>query len=275
MIETVVNPERIDDEPWRALFTSALFTIIAVLVALNLGTSSPEYGGMGFLIVALITIPAASQFYKIFLIEERKIKGNFFSRHKKMIAIFTFFFLGVVFMSSFSYILLGPEKGSQMFSDQTHDLTSRNIITASATATTNMFWTILYNNIRVLGLTVLFSFLFGSGAIYLITWNATVLGVLIAKIAELPASFGSPIIFNNILLDYMIALPITLIRILPHGIFEFGAYFFGAIAGGIFSVAIIREKLWSAKKLVLKDCAVYFIISIALVIVGAVVESLL
>ena len=73
----------------------------------------------------------------------------------------------------------------------------------------------------------------------------------------------------------MIALPITLIRILPHGIFEFGAYFFGAIAGGIFSVAIIREKLWSAKKLVLKDCAVYFIISIALVIVGAVVESLL
>ena len=275
MIETLVNPEKIDDEPWKAFITSSIFTIIAVLVATQLGTSSPEYGGMGFLIVALISIPAATQFYKIFLIEERKISGNFFTRHKKMIAVFTFFFLGIVLMSSLSFVVMGPQKGEQIFSDQIHDLKSRNIITGMATAEESMFFRILWNNVRVLGLTVIFSFLFGAGAVYLIAWNASVLGVLIAKIAEFPAQFGSPIIFNNIFLDYGLALPMTILRILPHGIFEFGAYFFGAIAGGIFSVALVREKLWSVRRMVLKDCAIYFGISIALIILGAAVEALL
>jgi len=275
MINTLINPERIDEKPWKAFFTSCVFVLIAVLVAMQLGTSSPEFGGMGFLIVALVSIPAATQFYKIFLIEERKISGNFLTRHRKMIAVFAFFFLGAVIMSSLAFVVLGPEKGEQLFSDQIHDLEARHIVTGMATSQEGMFWGILWNNIRVLGLTVLFSFLFGAGAVYLITWNATVLGVLIAKIAEAPAQFGSPIIFNHIFLDYLVALPITLLRILPHGIFEFGAYFFGAIAGGIFSVAIVREKLWSVRKLVLKDCAIYFAISLALILIGAGIEALL
>jgi uncharacterized membrane protein SpoIIM required for sporulation len=108
----------------------------------------------------------------------------------------------------------------------------------------------------------------------LISWNATIIGVLIAKIAENPTAFGAfELAKGNILLNYFVALPFTLLRLLPHGIFEFGGYFFGAVAGGILSVAIIREKIRQGRFMpVLKDSLIYLGISVALIAIGALIE---
>jgi uncharacterized membrane protein SpoIIM required for sporulation len=125
----------------------------------------------------------------------------------------------------------------------------------------------------VLGLSFVFSLIFGAGAIYIIAWNATILGVLIAKIAETPAAYGSiTVVQGNGFANLMAALPFTLLRILPHGIFEFGGYFLGAIAGGILSVAIIQETLLKDKQHVFYDSLVYLGLGALCILVGSVVE---
>jgi uncharacterized membrane protein SpoIIM required for sporulation len=109
------------------------------------------------------------------------------------------------------------------------------------------------NNVSLLLLLFIFSFVLGAGSVWLISWNASVIGVLIG--------------YN---LD-----PLILIKILPHGIFEFGGYFFGAVAGGILSAAIIQERIKDEYERVLKDSLIYFGLAVAMIFIGAIIESVL
>lgn len=296
VIESIISPESAERKPWQALLVGFMFTIVACLLTLKIAYGA---GGGGFLIVAFISIAAAPMFVRVFCIEEKKRKGNIFDRHDEVIKIFGFFFIGVIVASSFFYVIAGPNISNSLFTDQLNDLCSKGlltdekcgrvIITGQATSTILddrtqgitgralaplSFSIIFLNNIEVLILAFVFSFMLGAGAVFLISWNATIIGVLIAKIAESPLAFQSAeIIKGNMIVNYMVALPFTLLRILPHGIFEFGGYFFGAVAGGILSAAIIREKFKEEKIFpVLKDSLIYLAISFVLVFIGAIVE---
>lgn len=313
MIESLINPEKVQEKPWVAFIAGFLFTITACVLTAQLGV---EGSGTGYLVVAFITIAAAPFIVRIFDIEEKKCmdEKNIFDRHDEMIKIFAWFFLSVIIASSLFFVITEESASTFLFTDQTLDLCSKGLIvdpvcekacesgqlsgyaceqqeqmsakatdkiTGMATATegsfTPDFITILLNNLGVLALSIIFSFILGAGAIYLISWNATILGVLIAKIAEHPElygaiNFGSEHWFSN----YLVALPVTLIRILPHGFFEFGGYFFGAVAGGILSMAIIKSRFDSFKKFEIrrsiKDAIIYAIIGIILIIIGSLIE---
>lgn len=290
MIESIVSPERAEKKPWEAFIAGFIFTFIACLLTLRI---DPSRGG--FLVVAFISIAAAPFFVHLFDIEEKKGGKNFIDRHDEIIKIYAFFFLSVIFASSLFYVLVAPEIGSSLFSEQVLDLCSRGIAsdpsctgtyTATASAITPLtgeaasaaptftFLGIFLNNVEVLILAFIFSFMLGAGAVFLISWNATIIGVLVAKIAENPKAFGAfELVEGNIITNYVIALPYTLLRLLPHGIFEFGGYFFGAVAGGILSVAIVREKFKGKRTYqVFLDSLIYLGISFVLVLIGALIE---
>ena len=291
MIESLINPKSAEKKPIDSFIAGFLFTIAACVLTLQI---QPGSDGSGFLIVAFISIAAAPFLVRIFDIEETKSKGNLFDRHNVLIQVFSFFFVGVIFGSSLFFVLT---QNSALFTDQIKDLCLNGIIEDEICVGKTMltgnsvspfsgtgqaisgltFEIILFNNLKVLALAFVFSFMLGAGAIFLISWNATVIGVLIGKIAQNPIAFGSVSIGeNNILLNYLVALPYTLLRLLPHGFFEFGGYFFGAIAGGILSVGIIKEK--DPKHLflpVFKDSLEYLIIAIVLLVIGAGVEIMI
>ena len=290
MIESLIKPETAEKKPTDAFIAGFLFTIFACILALQIQAGDK---GSGFLIVSFISIASAPFLVRLFKIEEKKTKGNLFDRHSALIQIFSFFFVGVIFGSSLFFVLT---QNSAIFTDQVNDLCAKGVIKDKACLQQGMtgqatglfsttgnaikglsFQIILFNNLKVLALAFVFSFLLGAGAIFLISWNATIIGVLIGKIAQDPISFGTTSFGNNILLNYLFALPYTLLRLLPHGIFEFGAYFFGAIAGGILSVAILKKQEEGNKAFLLafKDSIEYLIISIVLIIIGAVVEILI
>ncbi len=276
MIESLISPEVMEKKPWKAFTSGFIFTFAAILLANNVGTPSQYGHGIGFLVIAFISVAAAPFFVHVFRIEEKK-EGNILRRHEKVIRIYSWFFLSVIIASSLFYVL-SPTSGEKVFSDQINELENNNIIQATGMATSNFdFMTILTNNLIVLGLAILFSFMLGAGAVFLISWNASIIGVLIGKIAENPAAFGMTGLGNNIFVNYAIALPLTLLTLLPHGIFEIGAYFLGAIAGGILSAAIIQERYqkWEHYKPIIKDVALYAIASVILVVIGAAVEILI
>ncbi|MFH0986870.1 MAG: stage II sporulation protein M [Candidatus Micrarchaeota archaeon] len=317
MIESLINPRSVEKHPWEAFIAGFLFTIVACLLTLQIGVTS----GAGFLVVSFITIAAAPFIVRVFDIEEKKHGGNLFQRHMDVIRIYAFFFIAVIFASSLIFVMMPTTSSSGLFTEQVHDLCSKNIITdtacgtgagsisgevtgkvlmgagggaalgtggggsvsgaaitamasSSASAFRPGFADIFVNNMEVLVLAFVLSLMLGAGAIFLIAWNATIIGVLIAKIAETPAAFGAlELMPGNTALNYIFALPYTLLLLLPHGIFEFGAYFIGAVAGGILSVAIIREKYKMGSIMPIAfDSLKYFAIAVALLLVGAVIE---
>lgn len=289
MIESLFNPKDVKEKESKRLevfIAGVIFTLVGTLLAINILPPKPGTRGLGFLVVAFISIPAAPFYVQLFKIEEKEDiieKGkSLLFRHIDIIEIFGFFFLSIVFASSLFYVIAPPEVSNAVFTDQINDLQQKNIISGKAhttgLGTTNYgFQEILSNNIVVLGLSFLFSFLLGSGAVFLISWNATIIGTLIGKIANNPEAFGSAST-GNILTNYIVALPVTLLRLLPHGIFEIGAYFIGAVAGGILSAGVIRESVRHRKtqfahlEQVFIDSLLYLGISVVFVVIGAAIE---
>ena len=119
---------------------------------------------------------------------------------------------------------------------------------------------ILTNNFLVLITTLIFSLLFGAGAIFILAWNASVIATAIGLFSK-----GS-----------LVNLPGGFIRYLIHGIPEIAAYLIVALAGGIVGIAIIRhgfktKKFWH----VLKDSMSLIVLALIVLIVAAFVEVFL
>jgi len=311
MIESLFNPGEIREKASKrceVFLAGIIFSIVGILFAVSV--VPPEAGaiGIGFLIVAFICIPAAPFFVQLFKIEEKeeiRKEDKLFSKtllthHFDIIEIFVFFFLGVLVTSSFVYVIVPSGTSRRMFDDQARDLEAKGVITGQATEAVESpgmltgevesrgenpgefgvgftFGEILANNLTVLALAFIFSFALGAGAVFLISWNASIIGVLVGKIAENPEMLGLADT-GNVVTNYLVALPVTLLRLLPHGIFEFGAYFIGAIAGGILSAGVIQESVKGRKtkfkhlSQVIVDSGIYLIIAFILVIIGAAIE---
>ncbi|MFQ6120728.1 MAG: stage II sporulation protein M, partial [Methanosarcinales archaeon] len=126
-------------------------------------------------------------------------------------------------------------------------------------AFSDTFFKIVTNNIGVLILSFLFSFLFGAGAVFILAWNASILSAAIGMAAK---SVGG-----------LKGLPLAVMIFFPHGSLEILAYFIGGIAGGFVSVAITRRKslgFW----LVVKDSFKLMVVSILLLIIAGAIETI-
>ncbi len=290
MIESLFNPKEVKKKGTKRIeifIAGIIFTLVGALFTINIVPPGPNVRGLGFLVVAFISIPAAPFFVQLFKLEEKeeveKIK-SIFTRHLDVIEIFTYFFLSVILATSLFYIIAPPEVSNCVFRDQINDLSTKQIISGEATQSVSglavkeyTFQDILTNNLVVLGLSFAFSLVLGAGAVFLIAWNASIIGVLIGKIAENPESFGS-MATGNLFTNYLIALPVTLLRLLPHGVFELGGYFIGALAGGILSAGIIRESAihrrteYAHLRTILIDSLIYLGGAVVFVLIGAGVE---
>ncbi|MEM0476004.1 MAG: stage II sporulation protein M, partial [Candidatus Norongarragalinales archaeon] len=121
------------------------------------------------------------------------------------------------------------------------------------------FWTLFNHNLQVLALMFLFCLIYGVGSVYLLLWNASVIGVVVgAKVKTVG--------FSGFLTGFL--------GLFPHGVFEVAAYFIASIAGGILSMAMVRAQRNKRELPMLAlDVCVLAVVSIALLAVGAAVES--
>lgn len=184
---------------------------------------------------------------------KKKMRMNLFQRHSRILLIYTTFFSGMVVALSLVFLFLPNTTVENLFQDQINEikLIRGNFLFA------NTFSRILVNNIGVLILSVLFAFIFGSGAIFILTWNASVLSTAIGLTAK---SLGG-----------VSGIPVAILTYLPHGIFEISAYFLAGIAGGILS-ALVMQKKTGIFTLVVKDSLKIITGSVVLLVIAAVIE---
>lgn len=271
ILDFIYSPKKAEKKPWLMLFVGMFYAGVSIPMAYFVDKAHSS------MIMVFLTVIASMPFiYNIIRYEENKDERInderiLLKEHSKALEAFVFLFIGMVIAFSIAKGFLPNELASKLFSAQ--DETIQNIISGNASVK-GSFLGILFNNINVLFLCIAFSFIYGLGAIYILTWNASVLGTAIgnflssnlAKISHLAGFEKGVGYFKVFSCGYFI-------RYLPHGLLEILAFFIGGLAGAIVSVAVVR-KTFGTKRFanIIYDSSDLILISLAVVVLAAIIE---
>jgi uncharacterized membrane protein SpoIIM required for sporulation len=119
------------------------------------------------------------------------------------------------------------------------------------------FMSIIENNVYVMIFTLIFSLIFGAGAIFVLAWNASVISAAISIFAGYK----------------ILEIPIGILRYMIHGFPEIAAYFITALAGGIFGVGVIRNGIKSQRFIhVVENTAILLFVALVILVLAAIIE---
>lgn len=274
----LMSPRKAERRPWELFFVGAFYASISILIANWVFSKDAVLSQYSSIFVVTFTVMFSIPFmYYVIRLEEKKaseISGaiNRIKEHRKALWAFLWLFVGFVVAFSFWYIIL-PSANLSEAPVKTYCQINRpgnvdecfaqyglkDVPSSTAFQTTNgeRLFLIFTNNIYVLIFTLVFSLIFGAGVIFILVWNASVIGAAISIFSE--SNLG--------------VLPIALARYFIHGIPEIAAYFVAALAGGIISIAVIRrdmesERFWE----ILQDSLNLIIIAVVILFVAAFME---
>jgi len=268
VFESIFSPVSAEKKPWELFFTGIGYASLAIL--LSLWIFRKESSMVMVLLTVAMCIPLI---YKTIRYEEKKDttlkvgEKTLLKEHSKAIEVFVMLFLGFFVAFIFWYVILPTDTTQVLFRTQTETIQNINGVTGNALNPLGPLTKIFFNNARVLALCIIFSFMYGAGAIFILTWNASVGGAFIGNFIRSRLGDG-PSLFN-----YFQITSLGLLRYLPHGILEMGAYFIGGLAGGIISVAIIRKDYKTPQfEKILFDSSDLILIAIVTLMMAAFVE---
>ena len=274
VLESLIGVKQAERSPGVALLLGFLYSSVAVFLSLWIFRSQAS-----LILVFLIVFACFPLVYKTLRFEAQKdLKKrsgiSLFKLHFDALKVFMYLFVGIVLAMSIWYVVLPSNVVVDLFSSQMATIHSINNGAATGAATSLDFLSaILINNIKVLIFCVLFSFFYGAGAIFILTWNASVISAAIGSfirtnLADVVQTVG----FVKMGL-YLQIFSMGIVRYMTHGLFEILAYFIGGLAGGLISVAMMsREFEGDAFKLVIKDAVNLLILAVFVVVVAGLIE---
>jgi len=277
MLEMLINPKKAERRPWEMFFVGLFYASISViLVVWVFSKDAVLVKSSGILVVTFTVLFSMPFVYYTLKLEESRITKNrgswqLLKDHRKAIYAFLFLFVGYTVAFFIWYTLL-PTTDSfrtqievycqinrpSSFNDcvSQYGLKDSPSVVPFLTNKERLFL-IFTNNMYVLLFTLIFSLLFGAGVIFVLAWNATVIG----------AAMG---IFTNYNLGGIFA---GFTRFFLHGIFEIASYFIIALAGGMVSVAVINHELGTSKFWdVLQDSLNLIIASVIVLFLAGLIE---
>ena len=245
--------EKIGKRKVYSLFLGVLYVLISYGTAKLFFPSNLSLA-MIFL-VTLLLVPSTAKLIGIEESIERKYgTSKFFKKHYILMEIFLFLFLGIFigYLITGNYVPDSAEYQINFLKNQGINLLNADIESAP------QFINIFLNNLSVIVIAFVLSLFYGVGALFLIVLNASIFASfvlnLLTTIAQQKA-FGAFL---------------TLIHFIP----EVFGFLLAAIAGGVISKAIMKEKAGTEGfRNVLKDGTILLLISLAIILVAALIES--
>lgn len=276
IIREIYDATKAEKRKLRMFLLGALFVLVASPLAYF-------FGGLHASIISVIltSIFVIPLFYKIIKLEEKKdIKEKselkLLKEHTKAIRALILLFIGMVFGFAIVFLVTPADNINVLFDSQLNTL--QNIQESLPTGmvvdeSSSTFNFIFFNNLRVLILSILFSFFLGAGAIFILTWNAAIIGVAIGSFIRPKLILANELLGAERLVSYFQTISTGFLMYSLHGVVEIAAYFVAALAGGIISVAIIRKDFRSAKfESIVYDVTILFILSVFLLLIAALLE---
>jgi len=276
VFESLIKAENAEKRPMLVFLLGALYSSLAVLFGLWIFKRD-----IGIFVVSIIVFASIPLMYKVIILEEKKDKriqkeSKLLMEHRKALTSFVALFFGIMISLSLWYVFLPSDVAKETFSSQIREVNIVEQEFSGNVVKPGDFLKVFLNNFKVLFFSFVFSFFFGAGAIFILTWNASLIAVAIGSLVRenlsslagsnglvmLAAYFGT---FSYGILGYM-----------THGIFEIASYFIAGLAGGIVSVAVIKHDFFNKKyKRIVKDALFLMGISVVVLLFAAFVESYL
>ena len=250
VLDWLIDLHRAEEKPWRMLILGFVYSSVAAGLALLIFPREAS---------AILLVLTVAAFMPIMLnlmkIEELKEETSRFliKQHWPALKFFVFLFIGMIVAYTLWFAAMPAEIAKNLFSMQLETIAGRGVELGAVTGLGNLAG-IIANNSRVLVVGLMLAFVFGAGAVFILDWNATILGVLLGNLFHHRVDFSAA-------------------RYLVHGIPEITAYFVAGLAGGIISAAIARHKIGTKQfNNILKDSAGLIILSVVILIIAALLE---
>lgn len=249
------------ENPYRgAAVSTAIFTAFALFLAdraAGLQLVSTDFEG----VLAVLLVTVGLSYPLISYIRERDeeelqetwSETRLVERHLTEIGVYATVFFTAALIFAIGYQLLP----ASFFTAQD---TAIAAITGNATASTG-FYSILPNNLMVAVATFVLSFFLMGGLIFVLIWNASVLGAHVGGLAET-----------------MLHIPVRTLPYVAHGFLEVSGFALAGIAGTLLSMQVehfyLRETHGRQKFLRASlDAALLLGLSIVVIVLAAVIET--
>ncbi|MBU1644666.1 MAG: stage II sporulation protein M [Nanoarchaeota archaeon] len=270
VLESLINPFTIKKKPWEMFFVGFVYSIIGLILSYLVFREIA-----GILTVFLIVLAALPLVYTAINNEEDldlKTTGEFkiLKEHSRVIMFLVFLFLGVTAALTFSYVFLPQGMVDNIFNLQKEAIVNVNNNVQGNVTQFDIFTRITFNNLKVLFFCLLFSLLYGTGAIFILTWNASVIAVAMGTLIKTEIANTASLMGLGLVSSYFGIATFSFLRYMSHGILEILAYFVAGFAGSIISIAIIRKNMDNEK--VITDSLDLILISLGLLLVAGIIE---
>ncbi|MBI5798038.1 stage II sporulation protein M [Candidatus Woesearchaeota archaeon] len=274
VLEALVGVKEAEKTPFYVFLLGMLYASVAIFLSLWIFQSEAS-----LIMVFLMVFASLPLIYKTQSFEARKDydfkPGDNLTRiHINGLKIFMYLFLGFMVAMAVWYIFLPADTVYNLFSSQIGTIKSINSSPSTGQVTSwNFLSTIVLNNLKVLILSVLFSFFYGVGALFILSWNASVISAAMGNFIRTNlANYASTIGFSKFG-AYLQVFSLALIRYMTHGLFEILAYLVGGLAGGLISIAMINKHFEGEHfKFIIKDAVDLLIFAVILVFVAGLIE---
>jgi hypothetical protein len=272
-------PERWLEKKTRyAAFLGGGYSIIGIVIARVLFPSDPSLVAVAF--TSLLILPAI---YKMFTIEQKEEDytpnfsfKSFFHQKADFVKVYMFMALGIFLVYATAAVLLPSLHVNALFVDQLELRgASGGAFFGGAIFSTGLFWEILFNNWGVLLACFLIALLTGDGGIFIITWNASLWGVIFGITARNAAFVvqADPTMHILMALAYLC---LVLVIVLPHAFLEILSYVLAAISGGLISKTLLAFRLRLSEffgSIHWKNSVVIFVLALVFLLLGALLET--
>ena len=261
MFKIILSPKTAKRHPFGTFLLGFFYSSLSILFAMWV---FPSYAS-----IAMVFLTVFATLYliqsAIKIEEEKEVRTNteksILKQHSKLISLLLFLFLGFVFSFTFWAMILPIAEASLLFSTQKTIVEGiRATIVTRNFANSGFFTAILSNNLKVLVVSLIFAVFYGAGAMYVLVWNASVMGFVIGNLAK--SGLG------------LTSLPFAFTKYFLHGIPEMLAYLIIALAGGIIYTAIVKGdfKKQKRRRKIIIDTLVLIAIAVIILILAALVE---
>jgi len=263
LLQILISPKKANRHPFEVAFIGFFYASLSLVFSIWV---FPEYSS-----IVMVFLTVISCLYIVqgsLIIEEvkqnRDKKEEWILReHSKLIILLVSLFLGYLLAFVSWSIILPKETAITAFSMQSDIIesikNSRDSITANVINPTD-FSIIILNNLRVLLFSFVFALFYGAGSLFILVWNASILGFLIGSLAKHTLGLTS--------------LPLLFTKYLIHGIPEMLAYFIASLVGGIIFIKIVRNDFNNSNmKRTLFDLGILIVISLLILVLAALIET--
>ena len=272
----MINPKRLEKGPIKMLLIGIIYASLSILLVKAFFSSDTIlYNYAGIIVVTFSVMFSLPFMYYLIKKEEwmdEHAEGFFgvWRIHKEALFSLMWLFLGFLIAFSFWYIFLQDQTlfNAQIQTycainhpgDVSGCLSSYSIqgehVTGGAIKELKLL-SVISNNLYVMLFTLLFSLIFGAGAIFVLAWNASVIAAAIG-------------IFTRYQIDQI---PLGIARYMIHGFPEIAAYFLTALAGGIFGVGFLRHGIKDKMFIrVSENTALLLFMAVLILILAALIE---